>query len=105
MFEEPINCFYMTEDEIIYMPKVHNVTEIRGKLMPLYSDKIFACDLDGKNSREIFSGLDIWAYFILAIKDEKIYVNDGYAETVKESIKEIDINTGEVGIYRGEETE
>jgi len=105
MFEEPINCFYMTENEIIYMPKVNNVTEIGGKLMPLYSDKIFACDLDGKNSREIFSGLEIWAYSILAIKDEKIYVNDGYAETVKASIKEIDINTGEVGIYRGEETE
>ena len=105
LLEEPINCYYMTADEIIYMPKVHRTIEIGGKIMPLYNDKIFACDLDGKNSREIFSGLEIWAYSILAIKDEKIYVHDGYAETAKASIKEIDINTGEVGIYRGEETE
>ena len=105
LLDMPINCFYMTENEIIYIPMVHAVTEIGGKLMPFFNDRICASDLDGSNPREIFSDLDVWAIVILEYNNGKIYVSDGYAETEKVSTWVIDINTGEVGIYRGEETE
>ena len=100
LLEEPINCYYMTADEIIYMPKVHRTIEIGGKIMPLYNDKIMSCDFDGNNKREIFSGLDVWAYTIYRVKDGKIYVDNGYAETNKVSKIEIDTNTGTTSVYK-----
>ena len=101
LVKEPITCFYITEDEIIYMPKVHRTVEIRGQIMPHYNDKIISCDHDGKNPREIFSGLDFWAYTIYRYRDGKIYVSDGYAETFKQSIIEIDTTTGKASVYEG----
>lgn len=101
LVEEPINCFYMTADEIIYMPTVYRTIEIGCEILPHYNDKIISCDLDGKNPREIFSGLDVWAYSIYRYKDGKLYVSDGYAATEKQSIIEIDTNTGTTSVFSG----
>lgn len=101
LFSEPINCFYMTEDEIIYMPTVYRTIKIGCEILPHYNDKIISCDLDGKNPREIFSGLDVWAYSIYRYKDGKLYVSDGYAANIKYSIIEIDTNTGKASVYKG----
>jgi hypothetical protein len=101
LLEEPINCYYMTADEIIYMPTVYRTIEIGCEILPHYNDKIISCDLDGKNPREIFSGLDVWAYSIYRYKDGKLYVSDGYAATQKQSIIEIDTNTGTTFVYEG----
>ena len=101
LVEEPINCFYMTADEIIYMPTVYRTIEIGCEILPHYNDKIISCDLDGKNPCEIFSGLDVWAYSIYRYKDGKIYVSDGYAATAKQSIIEIDTTTGTTSVFSG----
>ena len=101
LFSEPINCFYMTEDEIIYMPTVYRTIKIGCEILPHYNDKIISRDLDGKNPREIFSGLDVWAYSIYRYKDGKLYVSDGYAANIKYSIIEIDTNTGKASVYKG----
>ena len=91
----------MTEDEIIYMPTVYRTIKIGCEILPHYNDKIISCDLDGKNPREIFSGLDVWAYSIYRYKDGKLYVSDGYAANIKYSIIEIDTNTGKASVYKG----
>ena len=52
------------------------------------------------NKREIFSGLDFWAYTIYRVKDGKIYVDNAYAETHKVSKVEIDTNTGTTSVYK-----
>lgn len=102
--DTPICSFYLTKDEIFFIKKAYGVIEKDGKLMPTYNtDEVYSFDLNGKNENILVNGVNLFIADIISVRDNKIYVMDGNAETARVAYAVIDRATGKIKTVRWKE--
>lgn len=94
---EPINCFYIADNRIYYIPKALGTVQIGDQIMPRYSaEEVYSLDLKGRNKEKVCSFNGIFVYDIIYMNESIICIHDYYGETFRTSYCIIDRQTGEV---------
>jgi len=110
VLEEPISCFCVSDDAIYYVPFKYKILYMpedyennKEDLIAWYQEHtVYACDLDGKNIRAVYTNDQIGYSSYFSVFDGMLYgftsayIEEEHNYSSKMNFTEIDLETGEL---------